>query len=175
MRIKRILTVTRKLVCSVLLILISFMLLSNFYILAARNIFGVKAPTFLGISSAVVLTGSMSGTIEPDDMIVSLRRKDYEVGDIVTFASGNSTVTHRIIEILPEGYRTKGDANNTPDGGEPVKKEAVVGKVVLIIPKIGSVVRFVQTPAGILCLFLGLILIAELSNLLKCWRRKEKQ
>lgn len=175
MRIKRILTVTRKLVCSVLLILISFMLLSNLYILAARNIFGVKAPTFLGISSAVVLTGSMSGTIEPNDMIVSLRRKDYEVGDIITFASGNSTVTHRIIEILPEGYRTKGDANNTPDGGDPVKKEAVVGKVVLIIPKIGSVVRFVQTPAGILCLFLGLFLIAELSNLLKYWRGKEKQ
>ena len=148
MKGKRILAVAWRILRIVLVRLVSLVLISNIYILASRKLFGVKAPTFLGFSSAVVLTGSMSGTIEPGDMILSHRQKDYEVGDIITFADGSSTVTHRIIEILPEGYRTKGDANNAPDGGDPVKKEAVVGKVILVIPKIGRVIRFVQTPFG---------------------------
>ena len=148
MKNKRIIAGARRILHIVPAAVISLLLLCNIYILAARNIFGVKAPTFLGFSGAVVLTGSMSGTIEPDDMILSQRRKDYEVGDIITFVDGRSMVTHRIIEVLPEGYRTKGDANNAPDAGAPVKKEAVVGKVILVIPKIGGVVRFIKTLFG---------------------------
>ena len=46
------------------LVIVGIVLLANLYRLAAREIFKVKSPMVFGYSSAVVLTGSMSGTIE---------------------------------------------------------------------------------------------------------------
>ena len=57
----------------------------------------MKAPTVFGCSSAVVLTGSMSGTVEPDDLIITHKQSDYTVGDIVMYQTGGTPVTHRII------------------------------------------------------------------------------
>ena len=125
-------------------------------------------------SSAVVLTGSMSGTIEPDDFIITHKQSDYMVGDIVMYQTGGTPVTHRIISENEKGYRTKGDANNTDDGTD-IPKEDVVGKVVLVIPKIGAAIRIVRTPIGMLGLFTAIILIAELPNLIGYIRRKDEK
>ena len=103
---------------ALILIIVGAILLANLYCLAAGRIFKVKAPTVFGCSSAVVLTGSMSGTIEPDDFIITHKQSDYTVGDIVMYQTGGTPVTHRIISENEKGYRTKGDANNTDDGTE---------------------------------------------------------
>ena len=55
----------------------------------------------------MVLTGSMSGTIEPDDLIITRKQSDYMVGDIVMYQTGGTPVTHRIISENEKGYRTK--------------------------------------------------------------------
>ena len=116
----------------------------------------------------------MSGTIEPDDLIITHKQSDYIVGDIVMYQTGTTPVTHRIISETEKGYRTKGDANNTDDGTD-IPKEGVVGKVVLVIPKIGAAIRFVRTPIGMLSLFAAIILITELPNLIGYIRRKGKK
>ena len=72
-------------------------------------------------------------------------------GDIVTFqvGEGDRYLTHRMVERLTElnGQEgdyivTKGDANNSKD--PPISADKVYGKVTFIIPKMGSVLNFVQ-------------------------------
>ena len=60
MKTEKTLTVLRKVLKALILIIVGAILLANLYCLAAREIFGVKAPTVFGCSSAVVLTGSKS-------------------------------------------------------------------------------------------------------------------
>lgn len=157
-----------------ILVIVGIVLLANLYRLAAREIFKVKAPTVFGFSSAVVLTGSMSGTIESDDLVITHKQSDYRVGDIVMYQTDGTPVTHRIVSESNKGYRTKGDTNNTDDGAD-IPKEDVVGKVVLVIPKIGAAIRLARRPIGMLSLFAVIILITELPNLIGYIRRKGKK
>ncbi len=174
MKTEKTLTVLRKVLKALILIIVGAILLANLYCLAAGRIFKMNAPTVFGYSSAVVLTGSMSGTIEPDDFIITHKQSDYTVGDIVTYQTGGTPVTHRIVSENEKGYRTKGDANNTDDGTD-IPKEDVVGKVVLVIPKIGAAIRLVRTPIGMLIMVAAIILITELPNLIGYIRRKNEK
>ena len=158
---KRILQALRILLFAV----VALILVGNIYTAAAKNIFGQKNPTFFGYSSSVVLTGSMSGTIEPNDLIITKKQNGYSEGDIITF-SGQTSVTHRIIGIENGRYRTKGDANNTADSSA-VFQEDIIGKVVAVIPKIGAVIGFVRQPAGFIVCFLILIAMAELPGIIE--------
>ena len=130
-----------------LTVLLALLLALNLYVLAAQRLFHVETPTVFGYSTAVVLTGSMSGTIEPDDLIVSKRQSSYKTGDIITFRSGGSTVTHRITAVTAEGFRTKGDANNAEDGSL-VHYKNVIGTPVFTIPGLGYVANYIQHPPG---------------------------
>lgn len=174
MKAEKALTVLWRVLKVLVLVIAGILLLSNLYRLAAREIFKVKDPTVFGYSSAVVLTGSMSGTVNPDDLIITHKQSEYKVGDIVTYRTGGTPVTHRIISENENGYRTKGDANNTDDGTD-IAVENVVGKVVLVIPKIGAAIRLVRTPIGMLSLFAAIILITELPNLIGYIRRKNEK
>lgn len=174
MKTEKISAVLWRILKILILVIVGIVLLANLYRLAAREIFKAKDPTVFGFSSAVVLTGSMSGTIEPDDLIITHKQSDYIVGDIVMYQTGGTPVTHRIISESENGYRTKGDANNTDDGTD-IPKENVVGKVVLVIPKIGAAVRLVRTPIGMLSMFAAIILITELPNLIGYIRRKNEK
>lgn len=172
MKFKRFLRYARQVLRMALLVLIGIVLVGNIYLAAARNIFGQSNPTFFGFSSSVVLTGSMSPDIEPNDLVISRKQAGYDVGDVITFESEGTSVTHRIISADEEGYRTQGDANNTADRS-PVKPESVTGRVICVIPKVGAVIGFIRTPLGMLC-FLGLaVLIAELPNIVNYIKNKK--
>lgn len=73
-------------------------------------------------------------------------------------------------EILKdEGFITKGDANEGPDQWI-VKKENVIGKVILTIPLVGYLGYFVRTPIGFILLIVipaSLIIIMEIRNIIK--------
>ena len=150
---------------------LAVLLAANLYVLAAQRL-GVKDPAVLGLRSAVVLTGSMSGAIEPDDLVVTHAEKAYAAGDIIMFRSGGHTVTHRITAVTEEGYRTKGDANNTEDAAV-TPPEDVLGRVIAVIPGAGGAVRFLRTPLGMLCLVLVLPLAIRLPEMLGRRRVKE--
>lgn len=139
---------------------LAFVLACNIYIIAARSITGQRQPTAFGFSSAVVISGSMSGAIEVNDMVITQARDSYFPGDIISFDTGSSIVTHRILEVTEEGFVTKGDANNTEDMNK-VTPAQVVGKVVLVIPGVGSLIEGLRTPLGMMCItLLGISLIA---------------
>lgn len=128
--------------------IIAALLLCNVYTIVLRTAFDVLQPSVFGVSTAVVITGSMEPAVSVNDMVVIHEQESYEPGDIVSYQSGSMLVTHRIAEATENGYITKGDANNTDDG--EIAREAVVGKVVLVIPKVGYAIAFLQTPLGML-------------------------
>ncbi len=166
MRLKKVLATSGRIFGYAAIVLLALLLAANVYRIAAKRLFHVKNPTVFGYSTAVVLTGSMSGTIEPNDLIVTRRQAEYRQGDVITYANQYSTVTHRIVQVTDGGYRTKGDANNTEDG-ETVLSEQVVGRVVLTVPKFGAVILFLKSPLGMLCMLAVFVLMIELPQLIK--------
>ena len=145
---------------SVLTLLLAALLACNLYLITAQRLFGVEHPTVFGFTTAVVASGSMSPALAVDDLILIHTQKDYAPGDVITFSSGSSLVTHRIVEKTEAGFVTQGDANNTSDL-EPVSLEHVVGKVVWQLPGAGKVLGYLRTPLGLMCLvLLGILLMA---------------
>ena len=90
---------------------------------------------FFGYTVFEVTTGSMSGTIEINDIILVQITKDVKKGDIVTYINNQELITHRIVEESNNQIITKGDANNGED--KPIDKSMIIGKVVKVFPKIG--------------------------------------
>lgn len=69
-------------------------------------------------------------------------------GDIVAFESPlGRVITHRVVEVEEEGFRTRGDANEEADASL-VPASRVVGKVRLAIPFLGYFAHSVRTPLG---------------------------
>jgi len=97
----------------------------------------------LGFQPSIIASGSMRPTLEVGDIAVTVqtRPENIKVGDIIQYWRQGETapIIHRVIQIERAGgityIVTKGDANNAPD--EPITVTQTVGKVVLIIPKIG--------------------------------------
>lgn len=151
----------RNIVGHIFTLLLILLLCFNLYNFIAVRFFGVEAPSVLGISNAVVASGSMSGTLEVNDMVIIQRKQDYSTGDVITFKYQGSLVTHRIVGVTDEGFTTKGDANNAGDR-EPVSREATVGKVILVIPKIGRIFEILRSPLGMTALMLAIFLLIQL-------------
>ena len=101
-------------------------------------------------------TGSMSGTLEVEDIIVVKLTKDVAKNDIITFLQDDTIITHRILEIKDETITTKGDANNTKD--EPINKEQIIGKVVFSFKNIAIWKQVFTTPQVYILIILTLIL-----------------
>ncbi len=157
-----------KIICKIayyiLLALLALVLLINLLNIAARAITKKDNPVVLGFSSYVVDSGSMETEISIDDLVLVSAKRKYKEGDIVTYIprSGGTPVTHRIVDIVDEGYITQGDANNAPDTDAPIDKDMIVGKVILTIPRGGDAVEFFRKPivtTAILLLMLCLIFV----------------
>ncbi|MDF1605016.1 signal peptidase I [Nocardioides sp. YIM 152315] len=111
-------------------------------------------PHVLGYRTAVMLTGSMTGTIDPGDLVVSVPRPadQVEVGDILTFhapTAEHQLETHRVIGVrhTAEGgvvVRTQGDANAAPDPWRATIEGDTVWETRHVVPHLGSVVRVVR-------------------------------
>ncbi|MBI5149087.1 S26 family signal peptidase [Candidatus Pacearchaeota archaeon] len=71
------------------------------------------------------------------DIIVVFGIKEPKIGDIIIFNAGERLpIIHRVVNLTP--IQTKGDNNDGQLGFEKnIKKEQIVGKAVLKIPKLG--------------------------------------
>ena len=85
-----------------------------------------------GYTFFIVASGSMSGTVDVNDMVIVKITDNFQVGDIVTYQADGYFVTHRIISINKDQIITKGDSNNTED--DPIGRDKIIGKVVAIFP-----------------------------------------
>ncbi|MGG5314874.1 signal peptidase I [Enterococcus sp. AZ072] len=115
-------------------------------------IFGYRFYQVLTDSMAPQPDSPKGGFYSGDIVLVKLvDSNQIKEGDIVTFQVGDSDryLTHRMVGRLDElnGKKgdyiiTKGDANNTND--PPIEADRIYGKVTFVIPKMGSVLSFVQ-------------------------------
>lgn len=123
-------------------------------VLTAVALVGVR---LFGLQPFTVLSGSMEPTYKTGS-IVYVKKIDYRnlrVGDPITFMLNEDTVaTHRIVEIVPDEeepdtvrYRTKGDNNDSIDGGL-VHCKNVIGKPIFTIPYLGYAANYIQNPPG---------------------------
>jgi len=86
--------------------------------------------------------GSMEPTYHDGQLVLvyDLTRHTPSIGDVIVYRMpGNYSyylIAHRVVEILPAGYITQGDANDRPDQefpgimyNEPVRTEQIYGVV----------------------------------------------
>lgn len=149
----KILKGTFKVIEYILLVVLIALLIFSGVIIVKKYALGEDVPKVFGYSNSIVVSGSMESALSIDDWVFVKEQDTYEVGDIITYTSGNDLVTHRIIEITEDGYYTKGDANNTKDPNV-IAQTQVEGKVVYIIPNVGRVVEWIKSPYGIVTLIL---------------------
>ncbi len=135
------------------------------YSLSAFVILIVVLHFVFGFQYAVILTDSMKPHINPNDIVViaPTPKEDLRVGDVIMYrvSIGNSTyqIVHRIVDIRTDPTRrayfvTKGDNRKYTDPWR-VYPDMVVGKVILVIPRVGAIWYYV--PLIVLILFLLII------------------
>jgi len=105
----------------------------------------------------------------------------YNVGDIVAFrneAKPKIITTHRIVGVEVKNgkvfYRTKGDANNTPDNSL-VAEENIVGKTWLLVPFIGKLFAFTKSNIGFPLLVIFPALLVIIFESINIFRELKKQ
>ena len=121
--------------------------------LAGYRAFGVLTNSMVSPDNTLKKNGFRAGDII---IIKESSPKKIKIGDVITYRpSTNPTnkntnnLTHRVVEINysfgeQKGlfFTTRGDANKTND--MPISSEALVGKVVYSLPKIGGVLFFIK-------------------------------
>lgn len=155
--------------CGILILTGSLILGINGYLWIGRQLAGNRLPMPFGYGTAVILSGSMEGTLSVNDLAVVHRQKEYEVGDIVVYEADGDLIIHRVIEKEGEKLVTKGDANNAPDA--PIRLSDVKGKMIGHIPGVGGVVRRLKTPAGVFASLAVVVLLLEVSY----WKEGSKE
>ena len=168
---------------SILIFLSSFF---AFYII--ENVYARVTNTKPLVSLYVIVSPSMVPTININDMIIDFGvNKDSELkeNDIITFYSNvintnGFTITHRINSINKYNgenrYITKGDNNSSVDVGYTTI-DRIVGKVFLILPKVGAFQSFLSSKWGWLLIViipsLG-ILFADIYKLIQLFKIKNE-
>ena len=129
----------------------------------------------MNIKPYVVVTGSMEPAIPVRSICFvdeNISLQNIEVGDVISFKIGNDTlVTHRVIEVCDGKYTTKGDANNTEDA-ITVTQNNYIGKTVVVIPKVGVILIYLQSRKGKILAFTLIILLLIFSFIPK---KEEKE
>lgn len=126
-------------------------------ILAIYSI-GANVSIFNGYRSFLVQSGSMEPGIHIGDVVITHQQVIYHINNIITFNSSeaNRIVTHRITNVKEASsgqFTTKGDANREEDEAQ-INANDIIGKVIFVIPKLGWLINFSQSLAGLMILIL---------------------
>lgn len=122
-----------------------------------------------GYTYFVVKTGSMSGTLEVDDIIIVKLSKDANLNDIITYVNDDGEIiTHRLVRKASGKLIAQGDVNNAEDN--PITNDQLIGVVKLVISP-SFILKLVAT---FLILFIFLALI-NFDNIIQKYIIKEKK
>ena len=120
-----------------------------------------------GYTYFVVATGSMSGTIEVDDIIFVKITKNVKINDIITFKNKDGDIiTHRLIQKKGNQYITKGDVNNVAD--EAIEAKQIIGKVTSVVSP-----SFILKSIAIFLIVFILLALVNFDNIIKKYILKE--
>ncbi len=141
-----------------------------------------EVPSFFNMDIYIVVSESMSPKININDIILVKKgysNDQYKEGNIITYLRADGElITHRIESVTKVGllraYITKGDNNEEIDEF-PVTYDQIVGRVVLVMPKLGAVVGLLKNKIffAMCILFLVLIVIYDRYNRNKILQRKK--
>ena len=154
-----------KILSTIICIIILFFIVFNITLIVESYINPDELPSFLGIKSFVIVSESMEPTIMTNDVIfiVDTSKENLEVGDIISFRTGDYINTHRIVRIEErngeEVYITKGD-NNSNEDRTPVKFQDIEGKYLFQLPKIGKITEMLKSRITLVVLLIFLVIIA---------------
>ena len=124
----------------------------------------------VGLTPYVVLSGSMEPTYHTGSLIYVKKVDPFtiEAGTPITFMLDEDNIaTHRVVEVVPDEtdstvvrFRTKGDANDAPDGSL-VHYKNIIGTPAFSIPYLGYVSDYITNPPGMYIGFtvLGIIIL----------------
>ena len=158
---KKIFNIIKNILISLLIVILLFVAAIVIYSFVQIDIQGKEYCNILGYSIFQIETGSMSPTIEIEDIIiVKLGNDDLKQEDIITFRQDNNLVTHRIIKIEDKLITTKGDGNNTED--EPITKDEVIGKTVKIFNEVAIWKKVFAEPRVFISIIITVILLVLL-------------
>ena len=120
-----------------------------------------------GYTYFVVATGSMSGTIEVDDIIFVRITKDVHTNDVITYKNKDGDIiTHRLITQSGDTYITKGDVNNVAD--EAITKSQIIGKVSFVVSP-----SFILKSIAIFLIVFILLALVNFDNIIKKYILKD--
>jgi signal peptidase len=106
-------------------------------------------PAALGYQRYVITSGSMTGTYDRGSLVYDevVPVSELRVGDVITFTpprgpGPKGRVTHRIFSIASDRagnrvFRTKGDANSSPDPWRITLPGPTQARVVMHVPYVG--------------------------------------
>lgn len=171
-----------KILSTIICIFILFLIIINVTLIIESYINPNELPSFLGIKSFVIVSESMEPTIMTNDLIfiTNTSKEDLEIGDIISFKTGDYINTHRIVRIEEkngeEVYITKGDNNNREDRGY-VEFQDIEGKYLFRLPGFGKITEILKskTTLIILLVFLVIIFYYEVRISKRRLKRKEER
>lgn len=124
------------------------------YTFIATDIMKKDYVNVFGYTYFVVKTGSMSGTLEIDDIIIVKIDDNPKINDIITYVNDDGEIiTHRLIRKTGNKLIAQGDVNNAEDN--PITKDRLIGIVKVAISP--SFILKVVATFLILFIFLALI------------------
>lgn len=147
--------------------------------ISIRGVITGMEPEIFNHKMYYVESGSMSPTIKVGSLIVVEEKdaEDINISDIVTFKTENGTVvTHRLVNIINGGedYVMKGDANSTNDPNT-LKKENIIGRVMLTIPYVGILLSAIRTKIGISVLIIFTSIVILIINLVGYYKKNKQK
>ena len=149
-------------ILNVFKIIIATAFVALVFLVIAANI---KLPQ--GYKIFVVQGGSMEPSISIGSLVITnaapsfvspVPSTRFQKGDIITSANGKNTfVSHRVVDVVEKNnnffYKTKGDANKTPDQ-KLISENEVIGKVSWVVLYLGRLVNFIKQPLGYLLMII---------------------
>ena len=158
------------------LVFLSLIVLFNLYIITAQLFLKNELPKVFGYAQVIVISGSMQPEIQVGDLLIIHQQAEYAVNDVITYRSGASFVTHRLVSLQGNQLVTQGDANNVADPA--IALSQVEGKVVLRLSALGKLIYFLKTKQGIyLTALLAILLFAVpyAADAIRQFKNKPKQ
>lgn len=143
---------------------IATILVGAILLFALLNFFsGPEKKGLFGYKGFIVLSDSMKPSFEAGDYIIDkmVDLKTIQVGDVVSYYDkSDQIVTHRVVEITPQGYVLQGDGNEVTDTTF-VTNENYIGRQAYSVSKLGTIMLKLSHPlvlVGISLLFLLMLI-----------------
>lgn len=160
-------------------------LLGIVVLLLALGIAALAALPALEANLLVITSGSMTPAIATGDavVVVDTPPAEVETGDVIAFQgyTGEGLTTHRVLSHHDvDGrlhFRTKGDANATPDV-DLAPADGMVGEVVFALPQAGRPLLFLAGPTARMLLLVvpgAVLVIVQARDLLGARRARRRR